>query len=157
MEDKIYITYNGFGELANMLCDKIKESHYTFSSVYGLPRGGMVLAVHLSFNLDIPLLTNIMNFIPNKHHRLLIVDDIIGVGCGYERAIEFCDIKNIQYSTAVLFDKSETDIPPHFIIDKINSWVVFPWDKRDDSEGVEYIAKIKLNADSQELVFKEGV
>lgn len=156
MEDKIYITYNKFGELANELCDKIRDSNYTFSSIYGLPRGGMVLAVHLSFNLELPIITNLMQFKSTPDSRLLIVDDIIGLGCGYERAIEFCDIKNIQYSTAVLFDKSDTDIPPHFIIDKISSWVVFPWDNPVENGDVEYATKININR-SQDLVFKEAM
>lgn len=156
MTDKTYITYENFGELADELCNRLSSSDKKFSAVYGLPRGGLSLAVHVSFKMEIPLIMNLTQF--NKEFpkgRLLIVDDIIGIGKGYERALEFCEIRNIKCSTAVLFCRSESNNKPDFYIDESSSWIVFPWDKIDipvdDYQRQLYVETFKA---PEELVFK---
>ncbi len=156
MNDKIYITYENFGKLADELCNQFRSSNKEFSAVYGLPRGGLSLAVHISFKMEIPLIINLMQF--NKEYpegRLLIVDDIIGIGKSYERALEFCKFRNIKYSTAVLFCRPELENKPDFFVNESSSWIIFPWDKQDiinDYQQKLYMETFKVPED---LVFKE--
>jgi len=157
MSEKILITYNTFGKLADDLCSVIRSSNIKFSAVHGLPRGGLILAVHISFKLEIPLIINLTQFtkeFPNG--RLLIVDDIIGTGKSYDRAIETARIRNIQYNTGVLFCRPDLEDKPNFIIDKTDSWILFPWDKEEEPIN-EYQRKLYMESfgPPNELVFKE--
>jgi hypoxanthine phosphoribosyltransferase len=93
------------------------------TGVYGLPRGGLVLAVMLSHKLNIPLL-----MAPTKN--CLIVDDICDTG---ESLIHF--IKNsssldkVNYFTATMFLNNTAIVKPDFSsLTKTNEWIVFPWE-----------------------------
>ena len=157
MNEKISITYDSFGILADDLCNKIQSSGKEFSAVHGLPRGGLVLGVHISHRLKIPLIINLMQFtkeFPNG--RLLIVDDLIGTGKTYERSLEFTKIRNIKYNTAVLFCKPDLDNKPDFVVDEISSWVIFPWNNPEENVD-EYHKKLYIESfePPKELVFKE--
>ena len=69
MITKVYVTWDEIKQWV----DKIVElsTEYNFSGVYGIPRGGLVMATMLSYKLDIPLLTA-------PHNNCLIVDNISG-------------------------------------------------------------------------------
>ena len=50
---KRIVTYQEFGKLLDLLVAKLEA--YKFDYVYGPPRGGLPIAVHLSHHLDIEL------------------------------------------------------------------------------------------------------
>lgn len=92
----------------------------TFSGVYGIPRGGLPLAVALSHHLCVPLLSEPKN-------DCLIIDDIrdsgatlASVSAQYPKALKFVwatrERRATDYSAAL------TDIG--------SRWVIFPWEDR---------------------------
>ena len=96
-----------------------------FTGVYGLPRGGLVLAVMLSHKLNIPLLAS-------PAPGCLIVDDICDSG---ESLVHY--VKNtsgghaVPYAIVTLFYRpNELGIVPDYYYDvkKDDVWVVFPWE-----------------------------
>ncbi len=74
-KDHVYLTWNDYTYALSIMIDKIKDSYMRRnpSGVYGIPRGGLPLAVSLSNLLKLPML---MCPAPN----CLIVDDILDRG-----------------------------------------------------------------------------
>ena len=70
------------------LCQKLK--HESFESVYGIPRGGLIIAVMVSHRLDIPLITSLSGMYDTK---LLIVDYIADTVVTLDRykKLEVCE------------------------------------------------------------------
>ena len=87
------------------------------SGVYGVPRGGLCLAVALSHAIDRPLLSA-------PKPSALIVDDVYETG----RTLRAFKVQVPQASFAVWVSKS----PPTWweAVDVTNSqeWLVFPWE-----------------------------
>lgn len=91
-----------------------------FTGVYGLPRGGLVLAVMISHRLNIPLL-----LAPCKN--CLIVDDIADTGI----SLEHYDIdKNEKqyYITTMYYHRQSKVVPDFYVYEKTGNWIKFPWE-----------------------------
>ena len=91
-----------------------------FTGVYGLPRGGLVLAVMISHRLNIPLL-----LAPCKN--CLIVDDIADTGI----SLEHYDIdKNEKqyYITTMYYHIQSKVVPDFYVYEKTDNWIKFPWE-----------------------------
>ena len=102
-----------------------------FSGIYGVPRGGLCLAVALSHKLKINLISK-----PIKNS--LIVDDV------YETGITLNTFKNIEGAMFfVLFSKIKPIWWNTVHISKKNEWIVFPWENAANSQSDrdEYIKK----------------
>jgi len=116
---KLIVTYP---EYAIMMKELVRElSDYTFSDIYGFPRGGLPIAVHLSHHLKIPLI--ISGIGPNT----LVVDDVLDTGETIHKIRKV--FPEIQIAT--LFYKPGKDhfhIPPNFYLYTTNNWVVYPWE-----------------------------
>ena len=103
----------------------------TFSGVYGIPRGGLCVAVKLSHLLDIPLLET-------PYDNCLIVDDIYDSGKTLEK---YKNYKNATYF--VLISKIDPTWFDSYVTIKNKEWIVFAWE--DSSKALkdkqEYYAK----------------
>ena len=76
-----YFTWNDFDKSVEHIANKCKLLE--FSGIYGVPRGGLCLAVALSHKLKINLISEPMN-------NSLIVDDV------YETGITLNTFKDIE-------------------------------------------------------------
>ena len=106
-----------------------------FSGIYGVPRGGLCLAVALSHKLKINLISR-----PKKNS--LIVDDV------YETGITLKSFKDIEGATFfVLFSKIKPTWWNTVFLSKKSQWIVFPWENNlnSKSDRKEYITKRGLN------------
>ena len=106
-----------------------------FSGIYGIPRGGLCLAVALSHRLKIKLISE-----PIKNS--LIVDDI------YETGITLNPFKDIEGAMFfVLFSKIKPTWWNTVNMVTNQEWVVFPWENPNSSHSDqdEYIKKRGLN------------
>jgi uncharacterized protein len=115
-KNKIYITWEKTMEMAEELVEKIKDSKIEFDGIYGIPRGGLPLAVILSYRLDLPVL-----LYPTKD--TLVVDDISDNGFTLQR------MKNKKIAT--LYSTSWTITNPSWFVkikEDQNDWLVFPWE-----------------------------
>ncbi len=121
--DMRYLQWKEF----NLCVDTITTAcrNKEFSGVYGIPRGGICLAVALSHSLNIPFLHEP---IPNS----IIVDDV------YETGETLNAIKHISGITAYVWvSKQQPSWWKAVEICKTNEWIVFPWEnnlfaKRDE-------------------------
>ena len=103
--------------MINYLANQIIESKQKFDGVYGVPRGGLIIAVCLSHKLNLPMLLQ-----PTK--KSLIVDDISDTG----HTVNHLPKKRL----ATLFTTNWTKSPPDWFCDikeKKEDWIVFPYEK----------------------------
>ena len=124
-----YFTWREFDKSVEHIANKCKLSD--FSGIYGVPRGGLCLAVSLSHKLKINLLSE-----PIKNS--LIVDDV------YETGITLNTFKNIEGAMFfVLFSKIKPLWWNTVHISEKSEWIVFPWENAANlqSDRDEYIQK----------------
>jgi len=99
---------------------KIKKE-YKFTGVYGIPRGGLILAVSLSHRLNIPLILDEDDIKKDT----LIVDDIVDGGSTLAR------FKKKNHITLSLYVGENAQLKPDLFqyVRKAN-WVEFPWEAK---------------------------
>ena len=96
----------------------------TISGVYGIPRGGLVLAVMLSHRLDVPLLSA-------PAEGCLIVDDICDSGeslLHYVKNSSGDDAKHYIIATMYRKQNANDIVPDISYKTKDDKWIVFPWE-----------------------------
>ena len=113
---KIYYSWSKFEKDIEELSKQIKERNLKFDGIYGVPRGGLTMAVCLSHNLNLPLL-----MYPTKN--TLVVDDISDEGN------TLLNMKNKFIATLFTTDWTKTK-PNCWVRKKENkdSWIIFPWE-----------------------------
>ncbi len=124
-----FFTWREFDKSVEHIANECKYGD--FSGIYGVPRGGLCLAVALSHKLNINLISE-----PQKDS--LIVDDI------YETGITLKRFKDIEGATFfVLFSKVRPKWWNTVKIAKKEEWIVFPWENTNkfDDDREEYIKK----------------
>ena len=128
-----YLTWNEFDKSVEHIANKCK--FLEFSGVYGVPRGGLCLAVALSHKLKIKLISE-----PIKNS--LIVDDV------YETGITLNAFKDIEGAMFfVLFSKIKPTWWNTVFISEKREWIVLLWENTLDSQSDrnEYIKKRGLS------------
>ncbi len=127
-----YFTWSEFDNSVDYIASKCKKLN--LSGVYGVPRGGLCLAVALSHKLNVQL-----NDKPLKHS--LIVDDV------YETGITLSNFKNIEGANFFVLVSKKKPI----WWNAVNSyhkkeWIVFPWENKKKAlkEEREYKGKREL-------------
>ena len=128
-----FFTWSEFNKSVEHIANECK--FLEFSGIYGVPRGGLCLAVALSHKLKIDLISE-----PKRNS--LIVDDI------YETGITLNSFKNIEGATFyVLFSKVNPKWWHTVKVAKKNEWIVFPWENTMNFEfdRKEYIKKRGLS------------
>ena len=124
-----YFTWEEFDKSVEHIASKCE--FLKFSGIYGIPRGGLCLAVALSHKLKINLLSK-----PIKNS--LIVDDV------YETGITLKNHKNIEGAEFfVLFSKKTPVWWNSVYISEKSDWIVFPWENNLNlqSDRGDYIKK----------------
>ena len=128
-----YFTWDEFDKSVEQIANRCK--FLEFSGIYGIPRGGLCLAVALSHKLKINLISE-----PIKNS--LVVDDV------YETGITLNTFKNIEGAMFfVLVSKKNPTWWNSVHISEKSEWIVFPWEKtlNSQSDRNDYIKKRGLN------------
>ena len=130
---EIHFTWREFDKSVEHIYNKCK--FIEFSGIYGVPRGGLCLAVALSHKLKI-------NLISELKKNSLIVDDVYETGLTLKT---FKDIEGAMFF--VLFSKSKPKWWNSVFIAEKSEWIVFPWENTLDSinDQNEYIRKRGLS------------
>ena len=128
-----YFTWDEFDKSVEHIANKCK--FLEFSGIYGVPRGGLCLAVALSHKLKINLISK-----PIKNS--LIVDDVYETGFTLNT---FKDIEGAMFF--VLFSKVKPTWWNAVHISKKNERIVFPWENtlNAQSDRNDYIKKRGLS------------
>lgn len=116
------LTWENAESYVHAVCERYKDSNIT--GVYGIPRGGVVLAVMISHKLDLPLL-----LAPVR--GCLIVDDICDSGetlLHYDKNSSAFE-KPLYHITTMMYKKGAIVTPEYYWGEKENEWIVFPWEK----------------------------
>ncbi len=130
---KSYFTWEEFDKSVEQIANKCRFKE--FSGIYGVPRGGLCLAVALSHKLKIELISE-----PIKNS--LIVDDV------YETGLTLTALKDIEGAMFfVLFSKIKPTWWNTVFISKNSQWIVFPWENtlNSTSDREEYLKKRGLS------------
>ena len=134
MQNKVirYFTWSEFDKSVEHIANKCK--FLELSGIYGIPRGGLCLAVALSHKLKINLISE-----PIKNS--LIVDDV------YETGITLNTFKDIEGAMFfVLFSKTKPTWWNGVYICKKREWIVFPWEN-----------SVYLQSDRNDYIKKRGL
>ena len=126
MSEKVkeHMSWEQFDEACYKLAKKLE--HSKFQNIYGIPRGGLVVAVRLSHLLDIPLITDIKD----STSFTLIVDDISDTG----KTLEPYRSEDCLLCIATLYyHKQSTIVPDIWILEKKDRWILFPWEVTQNS------------------------
>ena len=127
-----YFTWSEFDKSVEKIAKKCK--FLDSSGIYGVPRGGLCLAVALSHKLKI-------NLIPEPKKNSLIVDDV------YETGITLNPFKDIEGANFfVLFSKMNPTWWNTVYFSEKNEWIVFPWEDN-----------LNLQKDHNDYIKKRGL
>lgn len=141
-ESKAIILYPWFkiDELVKEIDNKV--SSYKPTHIVGIARGGLVPAVMLSHQLNLPMETLGVSFRDNKatHHtkfkpikdaRYLIVDDINDSGTTFKVVTDIFKNRRLNHRTAALINKEKSDFNVDFYGEMFyhDDWINFPWEK----------------------------
>ena len=127
-----YFTWSEFDKSVQHIANKCRYTK--FSGIYGVPRGGLCLAVALSHKLKIELISE-----PIKNS--LIVDDVYETG---NTLNTFKDIEGTVFF--VLFSKIKPTWWNTVFISEKSEWIVFPWENT-----------LNLKSDREEYIKKRGL
>jgi xanthine phosphoribosyltransferase len=136
MPNKIYYTWENIALAIDTLCVglEIKE----FVGVYGIPRGGCIVATILSHRLDVPYITSLN--LARGGNGLLIVDDIADTGGTIRRLKTAYD--TATYAT-LDYNPSSVVEPDYWVNTKDDSdWIVYPWERRDSETVQDYLKDV---------------
>ena len=124
MDNKWYVTWE---HVDNFIDDVIKRyKDIPLSGVYGIPRGGIILASILSYRMDIPML-----MAPAKD--CIIIDDIADSGetlLHYDRNSSAGGVKRGYHIVTMFFKESSSVKPEFFKYLKTDKWIVYPWEAK---------------------------
>ena len=133
---KEFISWNLVDECVTDIADYLRQTNVKYEGVYGIPRGGVILAVMLSHKLDIPYLANLDNMYDKK---FIIIDDIADTGKTLNNYKKLDVCKNTCYVTIHEHEQSIVK-PDYAVIDKEDKWIVYPWEDEESDEIPDYIA-----------------
>ena len=116
-----FVTWDFVDKTVDQVVSELARRDLSFSGVYALPKGGLVLGTMLSYRMKIPLLAH-------ADKDCFIVDDIADTG---ESLLHF---KKTHFIVTLYYHKQSLVVPNLWFKEKIDKWVVFPWENQKDPE-----------------------
>lgn len=122
MPEKLYVTWENVESFVTEVAKMYKNKNV--SGVYGIPRGGIILASLLSYKLDIPML-----LAPAKN--CIIIDDIADTGetlCHYAKNSSGGGESKGYHIVTMFYKEISVVKPEFFMFFKEDKWIVYPWE-----------------------------
>ncbi len=132
---KEFISWKIIDECVTDIAFHINDTDKEFKGVYGIPRGGVILAVMLSHKLGIPYLEKFDEMYEND---FIIIDDIVDTGETLNHYKKLVVCKKAYYVTIHEHEQSIVK-PDYSMLDKEDKWIVYPWEVRDSVEIQDYL------------------
>lgn len=120
--NKIFYKWETLDRDCQYIASRIKPIKFNFKNIYGVPRGGLIIAVVLSHLLSLPIILERKNITKNT----LIVDDINDTGDTLRRLL-----RNRKYGTiATLWVTPTSKILSDYAVrlKEDKDWIVFPFE-----------------------------
>ena len=114
-----FFTWDEFDDSVDYISKRCTISE--LSGIYGVPRGGLCLAVALSHKLDIQIIKA-----PKKDS--LIVDDVLETGLTLNK---YKSIEGAKFF--VLFSKKQPVWWETVNLSPKKEWIVFPWENKENA------------------------
>lgn len=133
---KYIINYNKYNDYITQLTDLLKDNlDDSIEYVYGPPRGGLPIAAHISYHLNLEYTSKL-----NIYSNILIVDDIVDSGSTFSKIYQKYSYSNM-FTFASLFLKPRSIFKPDHYIKLIDNdiWVQFPWESDETEIDKEYM------------------
>jgi len=127
---KEFVSWNVIDEAVTDIAFNIKNTNKDFKGVYGIPRGGLILAVMLSHKLDLPLIMSKDELDENS----IIIDDIADTG---KTLLDFTEYES--YVVTIHEHEQSLIKPDYSVLDKGDKWIVYPWETEDSEEIQDYL------------------
>jgi hypoxanthine phosphoribosyltransferase len=142
-----YISWEEYGRLSADLTQQVKSDGRRFDLVIGVARGGipvaMVISDELALGIDIINVKSYKGIAERKRpmiistltedvkgKNVLVVDDLIDEGETMHTVLNHLRSKKPKsLGTAVLFKKPWSKFEPDYCLEKLDEWVVFPWER----------------------------
>jgi hypoxanthine phosphoribosyltransferase len=149
MAEYRYVSWPEYGRLAEALAEKICSAGKRFDLVIGVARGGMPVALVVSDRLGVRVdIINVKSYfgigergIPRilstltediAGKNILIVDDLVDQGDTMRVVAEYLSERSPNLlEVAVLFKKPWTKFDPHYYLEVVDRWVVFPFERSE--------------------------
>ena len=131
---KEFVSWNVIDEAVTDIAFHLKQTNKDFKGVYGIPRGGLILAVMLSHKLDLPLIMSKDELDENS----IIVDDIADTGLTLEK-MKRLEVCNGATFATLDYHKQSSVVPDYWISEKGDNWIVYPWEREDSKEVQDYL------------------
>ena len=125
---KRILSWNDFNSCIDQISDSCRDK--VFCGVYGVPRGGLCLAVALSHSLNIPYLSDLKA-------DCLVVDDVYETGKTLKRVRDFSNI-----TVFVWFSKLEPNWWKAVELCDSDEWLVFPWESVERADKEEELYRL---------------
>lgn len=122
MDNKVYVSWDDMMKYLDRLIDEIKARNLHPTGVYGVPRGGLILATLLSYKLNIPLLLN-------AGEGCIVIDDIADSGRTLLHYTQNDTQFNKYFITTMYYHERSMVTPDFYMFTKGDKWIVFPWEE----------------------------
>ena len=132
---KDFISWQLVDECVTEIAFHLRDTGKDFVGVFGVPRGGVILAVMLSHKLDIPYITD---FRKVDDGDIVVIDDIADTGKTFQFYKEQPETKDAHYVTIHEHEQSIVK-PDYSVINKSDKWIVYPWETTDSEEIQDYL------------------
>jgi len=132
--NKIFCSWSKIENAVNDISNQIKESGYQIDVIYGVPRGGLIVAILLSHKLNKPL---ILDPLTAKDKRILVVDDISDTGTTLIALYDKINPLQFGYRpiTVTIHYKPGSKFVPDIYHEETNDWIVYPWETEETSKA----------------------
>lgn len=133
MPDVYQLTMGEFNDIITKMADRIECSGKEYDYLYGVPRGGIPVAMALSKELGIPLITK-QFMAPDRN--VLVVDDIVDSGRTRNKYKEY-DFISIYVSK-----NCPDDLKPNIMfMEDSTKWIEFWWEE-EEKPGEDIITRM---------------
>tara|TARA_R100001377_G_scaffold85274_1_gene71176 strand:- start:2830 stop:3243 length:414 start_codon:yes stop_codon:yes gene_type:complete len=135
---KQFISWDEYDGYIDSIANWVSASNLNLVGIYGLPRGGLPMAVSLSHKLGLPLLLDyydrrIIKDVSNVN-KVLVVDDIADTG---ETLKKFSPLHNVICTFH--YHKQSIVTPDYWVHEKGDDWIVYPWELVNSNEIQDYL------------------
>ena len=142
------LTWETYGQGVRDLARQIADDGFQPDVILGIARGGLIPTGSLGYalsvkntyvmnveyytdvdeRLEVPvILPPFLELVDLEHANILIVDDVADTGHTLGKVYEFVTGSVASARTAVLYEKSRSEIKCEYVWKRTDRWINFPW------------------------------